>query len=251
MRIEKIEKIRKKLKNNDYTIGTWQQIPSSYISEILAFSGYDWVAIDMEHGSISLSQLPDLFRALELGDTLPLVRVAKSQAKYCKEALDAGSGGIIAPMITNADQLLAIREACSWPPAGNRSVGFSRANLFGKNFMSYSKEAQSPLLIAQIEHIDAVNNLEKILKVDGLDGIMIGPYDLSASMGMNYNFENDEFKNVLKHIIKECHNNNIPCGDHVVMPNKKVLEEKISQGFSFLAYGIDAVFLNSSSKCPL
>ena len=133
-RFDNIIRIRQKLSENRPSIGTWQQIPHASISEILGESGYDWVAVDMEHGSISIDQLPDLIRAIELGGTLPLVRIAESKSKDCKQALDAGAGGVIAPMIESADQLNTIRASCCWPPAGTRGVGFSRANLFGKYF---------------------------------------------------------------------------------------------------------------------
>ena len=130
MRLEIIKMIRKKLKNNQVSIGTWQQIPHASISEIMGNAGYDWVAVDMEHGSVSVDQLPDLFRAIELGGTLPLARIAGSTPKDCKQALDAGAGGIIAPMIKSAEELTIVRNACCWPPVGTRGVGFSRANLF-------------------------------------------------------------------------------------------------------------------------
>ena len=193
-KLEQILNIRKKLFDGQVSIGTWQQIPHPSISEILGKAGYDWVTVDLEHGSISIDQLPDLFRAIELGDTLPLARIAESKPKDCKQALDAGAGGIIAPMIESGKQLKTIRDACFWPSAGTRSVGFSRANLFGKYFDEYKEEAQAPLLIAQIEHINAVNNLDEILQVKSLDAILIGPYDLSASMDLTAEFEHKELK---------------------------------------------------------
>ena len=133
-RLNDIQKIRKKLLNKKPSIGSWIQIPHSSIAEIFGQAGYDWVAIDMEHGSISTHQLPDLFRALEIGNTLPLVRLGQAHPKDCKQALDAGAGGVIVPMIEKAEQLQKIRDACCWPPSGKRGVGFSRANLFGKYF---------------------------------------------------------------------------------------------------------------------
>ena len=104
-RIHVINSIREKLNNGGCSVGSWMQLPNSSVAEIMGCSGYDWVAIDMEHGAVSVDQLPDLFRALELGDTLPLVRVAEGSAKDCKQALDAGAGGIIVPMIETASQL--------------------------------------------------------------------------------------------------------------------------------------------------
>jgi 2-dehydro-3-deoxyglucarate aldolase len=226
------------------------QIPHSSIAEIIGQAGYDWVAVDMEHGAISTNQLPDLFRALELGDTLPLVRLAHAHSKDCKQALDAGAGGVIVPMIESAKQLIEVRDACRWPPSGNRGVGFSRANLFGKHFETYRQEAQEPLLIAMIENICAIDNLDDILATDGLDAILIGPYDLSASMGMTAQFEDPAFFTVMERIRTLCFKANMPCGIHVVMPNLVDLKQRIREGYSFIAYSIDSVFLNTSCIYP-
>ena len=250
MRLEKIKSIREKLQNDQLSIGTWQQIPHASISEILGQAGYDWVAVDMEHGSVSVEQLPDLFRAIELGGTLPLARIAEATAKDCKQALDAGAAGIIVPMIETANQLESIKDYCCWPPAGKRGVGFSRANLFGKYFEEYKAEAQAPLLIAQVEHINAVNNLEEILQVVGLDAIIVGPYDLSASMGITAKFDNKKFISTLNLIMALCKKHNVPCGDHIVKPDLELLGKRINQGYQFIAYATDGVFLYRSSIIP-
>ena len=212
------------------------QIPHPSIAEIMGRAGYDWVAVDMEHGAIGVHQLPDLFRALELGGTLPLARVSEGQPKDCKQALDAGAGGIIAPMIESAEQLVAVRDACRWPPAGTRGVGFSRANLFGKYFDPYCAEAQAPLLVAMIENRRAVENLERILVVDGLDAILIGPYDLSASMGLTAQFDSPEFTMVMDRIRNLCGQHGVPCGLHVVMPQSEILAGRVAEGYRFVAY---------------
>ena len=250
-RLKNINRIRKKLKKGDYTIGTWMQLTDSSVAEILGKSGYDWVAVDLEHGSISINQLPNIFRAIELGSSLPLARIEAPNPVRCKQALDAGAGGIIVPMIENASQLLLIKEACCWPPAGKRGVGFSRANLFGQNFEQYRKEAQSPILVAQIENMNAVKNLEEILKVKGLDSVMIGPYDLSASMEITAEFNHPSFIKILKNILELCKKHNVPCGYHVVTPDLNLLKKQIKSGYQFLAYSTDGVFLNTISKIDL
>jgi len=248
MNFELIKSIRKKLRNDEVSIGSWMQIPNSSIAEIMGQAGYDWVTVDLEHGSISIHQLPDIFRAIQLGGTLPLARIANSQPGDCKQALDAGAGGIIIPMVEKANQVKTIRKACCWPPVGNRGVGFSRANLFGKHFDEYQEEAQSPLLIAQIENIKAVNNLEKILEVDCLDAIIVGPYDLSASMGITAQFKSVKFKKTLTKIMEVCLKKNVPCGYHIIDPKKENITESIKQGYKFIAYCSDGIFLNTSSK---
>ena len=250
LRSEKIKAIRQKLKQGKPSVGSWMQIPHSSVAEILGHSGYDWIAVDLEHGSISTHQLPDLFRALELGGTLPLVRLAQGRSKDCKQALDAGAGGVIVPMVENAEQLQKVIDASRWPPAGSRGVGFSRANLFGKHFIKYAIEAQSPLVVAQIEHIRAVENLEEILSVKGLDAMFIGPYDLSASMGLTGQFEHASFKKVMNQVLKICQQHKISSGIHVVQPDPDELRLRIEEGHRFIAYSVDSVFLIHGSQSP-
>ena len=250
-RLQLIEEIRQKLSSGIYSLGSWMQIPNSSIAEIMGQSGYDWVAVDLEHGSISVNQLPDIFRALELGNTLPLVRLAEAQAKDCKQALDAGAGGVIVPMVEDSKQLEFIRDYCRWPPSGKRGVGFSRANLFGKFFMDYIDEAQKPLLVAIIESIKAVENLESILKVKGLDAVLIGPYDLSASMNLTAKFEDEEFLHIIEKIRTLSNQYSVACGIHVVNPKHDDLKQRIDEGYQFIAYSLDSVFLSKGCENPI
>jgi len=246
-RLKTIQKLRNQLNSGGNTIGSWMQIPHASIAEIMGQSGYDWVAIDMEHGAVSAHQLPDLCRALELGDTLPLVRLAQGLTKDCKQALDAGAGGVIVPMVESAEQLRRIRDIIRWPPAGKRGVAFSRANLFGKNFGEYVLEAQEPLLIAMIEHVNAVEDLDSILQVEGLDAVLIGPYDLSASMNLTADFEHEQFRSIIGSILKLAEGRKIACGIHIVEPDQDLLRQRIKEGYRFLAYSMDSVFLNSAA----
>jgi len=249
-RLRAITTIREKLSMGECSVGSWMQIPNSSVAEIMGQAGYDWIAVDMEHGAISVSQLPDIFRALELGNTLPLVRIAQGHPKDCKLALDAGAGGVIIPMVDSSEQLKLIRDACCWPPAGNRGVAFSRANLFGKHFNDYNTEAQKPLLVAMIEHINAVEKLESIVEVDGLDAILIGPYDLSASMGLTAKFNHPDFQEVINQVKQVCENAKIPFGIHIVEPSSDEFNLRIASGYRFIAYSIDAVFLHKNVTNP-
>jgi 2-dehydro-3-deoxyglucarate aldolase len=249
-RLKKIKSIRENLAKGKHSIGSWIQIPHASIAEIMGQAGYDWVAVDIEHGAISPHQLPDLFRAIELGNTLPLARIAQGEVKDCKQALDAGAGGLIIPMVESAKQLQKIINAAMWPPSGSRGVAFSRANLFGKNFTRYIEEAQKPLLVAMIEHTNALDELDDILKVVGLDAILIGPYDLSASMGLTAKFEEKEFLDAMQKIKTKADKAKIPCGVHIVEPDKSELKKKIADGYRFIAYSIDAVVLETFTRNP-
>jgi 2-dehydro-3-deoxyglucarate aldolase len=148
-------------------------------------------------------------------------------------------------MIESAEQLIRVRDACRWPPAGTRGVAFSRANLFGKNFDEYCEEAQAPLLIAMIEHHQAVSELESILKVEGLDAILIGPYDLSASMGLTAQFNHPDFCSAMEKIRTLTVKNSVAAGIHVVAPSSTELQLRLDEGYRFIAYSIDAAMLNS------
>lgn len=243
-----IQELRVRLRNGGKSIGSWMQIPHASVAEIMGQAGYDWVAADLEHGAIAVDQLPDLFRALELGGTLPLARLAEGSPKDCKQALDAGAAGVIVPMVESAAQLLAVRDATRWPPAGTRGVGFSRANGFGKYFEDYREEAQAPLLVAMIENIRAIKQLDAICQVEGLDALLLGPYDMTASMGITAQFEHPEFHMAMERIHAQAKQYSIPCGVHVVEPSREQLQQRIEEGYRFLAYSMDAVMLTHAAK---
>jgi 2-dehydro-3-deoxyglucarate aldolase len=245
-----IQSVRVKLRGDGVTVGSWMQIAHASVAEIMGQAGYDWIALDLEHGAISVHQLPDLCRALELGGTLPLARLAQGHPKDCKQALDAGAGGVIVPMVESDEQLVRIRDACRWPPSGTRGVGFSRANLFGRHFDAYAREAQAPLLVAMIEHHRAVENLAAIAAVSGLDAILIGPYDLSASIGRTAQFDHPEFESLMTRIQQVSSSAGIACGVHVVAPSVEELHRRRAAGFRFLAYSIDSVILNHGAVRP-
>tara|TARA_B100000614_G_scaffold261574_1_gene291585 strand:- start:60 stop:836 length:777 start_codon:yes stop_codon:yes gene_type:complete len=246
-----VKKIREKLEKGGVTLGSWMQLDCPSAAEIMGQAGYDWVAVDLEHGHFSLSGLPDVFRALALGGTLPFARIARGGSKEIKQTLDAGARGIIVPMVESALDLEEWISMAFYPPKGCRGVGYSRANLFGKDFEGYAETHGDDLfMVAQIESIAGVNQLEDILRVPGLDAIIIGPYDLSGSMGMTAEFSRPEFKSVLDKIEVCCRKAGIPSGIHVVQPDQGLLAEKVAQGYQFIAYGIDAVFLYNQAEAP-
>jgi len=246
-RMQQIMRIRQQLKAGEYSVGSWIQLPDTSVAEIMGHAGYDWVAVDLEHGSIGVNQLPDIFRALELGGTMPLVRLAEGTPKDCKRALDAGAAGVIIPMINSAEHLRATMAACCWPPAGSRGVGFSRANLFGKKFDAYRAEAQKPLIVAMIEHEMAIWALDDILDVHGLDAVFVGPYDLSASLGITGQFENSKFQSALATIREKAISKSVAVGMHVVSPSREKLRACLDEGYQFVAYSIDAVMLQDAA----
>ena len=247
----KIKNLRKKLSNKNLSIGSWIQIPCCETAEIMSDSKYDWIVIDMEHGSIDVSLLPNLIRSIEIGGSIPLVRIQEVNSHNCKSALDAGAYGLILPMIKSSNDILnAIKYSC-WPPKGKRGVGYSRANMYGKYFSDYKYISQKPILVAQIENSEAVSDIENILKIKDLDAIMIGPYDLASTIGKKISFNSKVFSKTINNILKKSKQNNVPCGIHVVKPDQNILKKYIKQGYNFIAYSTDAYFLINGSENPM
>ena len=218
------------------------------IAEIMSSSDYSWIAFDLEHGSFSIGDLPNLFRAVELNKKLALARLPNKNLDIRNQVLDAGCSGIVVPNIKYEIELSSIIKSCYYPPDGTRGVGYSRANLFGKKF---KKKTKKPVIVAMIENINSVNRLEKILSVRGLDAILIGPYDLSASMGITGKFKNSKFRSIIKKINKLSKKFKIPCGIHVIEPNYKILKKYKKDGYQFLPFSTDARLLNFAIKNSL
>ncbi|SHN63242.1 HpcH/HpaI aldolase family protein [Desulfovibrio litoralis] len=250
--------IRNKLHNGQASIGTWLQLTCPESAEIIGRMGYDWAAVDMEHGSFSRTDLPNIFRALELGGTLPFARVAEPSLREIKIVVDSGARGVIFPFIEDRETLDKAIAYSLYPNTnglGKRGVGFCRANCFGLDFSKHiaceNPLGESLVLVAQIESIKAVKNLDEIFSQKRLDAYIIGPYDLSASMGLTGQFNHPDFIAALKEIELVAKKYNVPKGFHIVEPNTEFLKEKIAEGYVFLAYGIDALFLMRSAKAPL
>jgi len=245
-------KLKRKLKKNSQkiSVGSWLQIPDPNISEIMSRSNFEWLVVDLEHGSFSKNDMINVFRAISLGNSLPFARIKNDSKVEIQEALDSGACGIIIPNIKNEIQLQKAISFSCWPPKGNRGVGFSRANIFGKIFEKYNKFAQNPFLVAMVECKEGLENIETISKNNDLDAILIGPYDLSASLGQTGNFKNKKFILAINKIIKICKKNKMPIGIHQVQPIEKELKKLIKKGLTFIPYGIDTSFINFNCKVP-
>lgn len=243
--------VKTRLQNGEVTVGSWIQLPNPSVAHIMGKAGYDWAAFDLEHGLISPETLPALCHALARGGTVPFARVAQARPKDIKQALEAGCQGLIFPMIQNRQEL---ENAISWscyPPYGIRGVGYSEANLFGKEFdRCVPASALDLVFVAQIENTAAVESIEEILAVERLDAIMVGPYDLSASMGITAAFDHPDFRAAMDRIASAARAAGKPMGTHVVQPDPETLRRAIKDGQKFIAYGIDTVFLWRGAQRP-
>ncbi|OUV61086.1 MAG: hypothetical protein CBC82_07025 [Cellvibrionales bacterium TMED122] len=240
--------IRSKFKKKKTVISSWSQISNPNLVEILCDKNFDCLTFDFEHGLFNISDLPNLLRVAEINKKASLVRLPNKNIEICRQVLDAGVDGIIIPNIKNEVELKKIIKINLLPPKGKRGVGFSRSNKFGKEFKKYINSKAQPLIIAMIEDIEAIKNLRKILQVENLDGILIGPYDLSASMGIPGKFENREFKKNINLIKSECKNYKISYGLHLIDPNYSKLKKLIKEGYNFVPYSTDTFIINNAVK---
>jgi len=239
-----MKSLKQKLKNNELTIGSWIMIGHPISVEVMALAGFEWLVIDMEHTAIDINTAQNLITTIQANDIKALVRVSKNEEVIIKQVLDIGADGIIVPMVNSKEDAIKAVEFAKYPPLGKRGVGLYRASKYGVKFEEYKKWVEEELIIiAQIEHIDGVNNIEEILQVEGIDGTIIGPYDLSGSMGYPGEFERDDVKKSVQKVLDKCKEYNIPSGFHVVDTNPEKLKQKIKEGCTFLAYGIDYFFM--------
>lgn len=239
--------LKNKLINNELTIGSWIMMNDPMSVEIMALAGFEWLVIDIEHTSIDLNTTENLIRTIQLHNMKALVRVSKNEEVVIKRVLDMGADGIIVPMVSSKEDALMAVEYAKYPPFGKRGVGLYRASGYGTKFEEYKKWVNEKLIIiAQIEHIDAVKNIDEIINVEGIDATIIGPYDLSGSMGYPGELEREDVQCAVSEVLRRCKENNISSGFHVVESDPEKLKLKIDQGCTFLAYGIDYLFMRDS-----
>ena len=226
-------------------IGSWLQIGNSEFTSIMIQSGFDFLVIDMEHGSISEESLPALFEVFKGSSCVPIVRVAKNDQILIRRALDLGAKGIIVPGVKSKEDVIEAQNAIFYPPKGERGIGFSKANNYGISFTEYFKSSNNNVLfVTQIEHNAAVTNINEIFSCNKIDSYIIGPYDLSGSMGIVGEFNNPKYIKNLDIIKKAAMNNGIKSGIHVVRPGVEYLKSAIKDGYEFIAYSTDALLLH-------
>jgi len=245
-----MSKLKKKLLDNNLTYGSWLTLGSTAVTELMsACREFDWLTVDMEHSSIELKEAQELIRVIELSGIVPLVRVGENNFNIIKRVMDAGAHGVIVPMVNSKEDAEAAVAAVKYPPRGKRGVGLGRAQGYGFSFENYKKWVdQESIVIAQVEHIKAIENLEAILNTPGVDGSIIGPYDLSGSVGALGEFNNPAVEEALKTYEHICAALQKPMGAHVVQPDAGLVKSYLNKGYTFIAIGLDTLFLGSKIK---
>jgi 2-dehydro-3-deoxyglucarate aldolase len=246
--------LRRRLLEGETLIGSWINSGSPIVAELMAAAGFDFLCVDVEHSAVDLPQTQQLFQAIHSGNPAceAMVRLHGIDYSFVKRYLDAGARGVVAPLVRTRQDAATIVEAVKYPPQGNRGVGFCRANQYGLNLQSeFDRANDSNLVVVQIEHIDAVRNIDEILEVEGVDAVFIGPYDLTASMGITAQFEHPDFLEARRQILDGCVRHKVVPGIHVVSPDPAQVQARAEEGYRLIAYSLDITMLTSACTAGL
>lgn len=214
------------------------------VVELYASEGFDWVCLDMEHTSTDLRTVHECVLAAKGTNVDMLVRLPSHEPSTAKRALDAGVDGVIVPCVNTAEEAQRVVAMTKYPPEGNRGASLARCTDFGRNFKPHFEAHNDRVLVViMLEHVEALDHLDEILEVPGIDATFIGPYDLSASMGLPGQLDHPRVAAAQARILAACRRHGIPAGFHVVQPNRMLLQQRLDEGFLFIACGLDTEFI--------
>ena len=241
-------KVKQMMAEGKPVVNGWLQIPSTVSAEVMAHQGWDSLTVDMQHGLVDYTNALPMLQTISSTDVTPLARVNWNEPGQIMKILDAGCYGIICPMVSNKEEAERFVQACMYPPRGYRSFGPVRGLIYGG--ADYADHANDEILkLAMIETKESLDKLDEIMSTDGVDGIYIGPADLSLAIGEKPGFDRAEdtkaYSEILR-ILEYAKKNNIFAGIHngSVDYAKKMIEK----GFQFVTVGSDSRFISAGAK---
>ena len=233
----------------DAALGGWLTVPSSFSAEIMAHAGFDWVCVDMQHGMIDFSQMVHMLQGISSTDTVPLVRVPRNEPGIIGKSLDAGAWGIIVPMVNSREEAEAAVAACRYAPRGIRSYGPLRANYYaGSDYFARADEEVS--CIVMIETRAAVQDVDDIVSVSGVDAVYMGPADLSITLGLSPAPDQPDpvFTDALERVVDACRRHDVVPG---IAGNAVTAVRRLEQGFRLVEVASDAGLLGVGAGAAL
>ena len=248
-----LNKLKNAIEKNKYAVGTFLGAANPSIVEIMGYTGLDFVVIDTEHGPYDTMPMSDLIQAAESKGLSPLVRIADITHKEMQRALDNGAEGIIIPCLKSMDDFRKVVELGKFAPLGNRGFIKGRGSGFGNEpwatgtlteYMQNSNE--KVMLLPQCETMEALRNIEEIVQIEGIDGIFIGPFDLSICMGIPGQFDAPEFKAAVDRILRACKAAGKLCMTFTTTPEEARMY--IDKGFDAIGYSIDTIVIGQAYK---
>lgn len=250
--MNKKNKLKHILRSGGTAFGSWLSLGQGDIAEIMSQSQCDFLTIDLEHSVIDFGRAQNLIRIIELSGPSPLIRISKNCGTEIKRVMDAGAHGVIVPMISSKKEAEKVVSSVYYAPQGERGVGLSRAQGYGAGFNAYREWLhQEAVIITQIESQKAVENIHEILSIQAIDGVLIGPYDLSSSLGVSGNLNHPSVLNAEEKVLKACREHHKAAGIHIVHPDQKILKQKKDMGYRLIVYGSDMIFLSEAVRTHL
>lgn len=241
-----IKGFRERLHSGESLFGPLLSIPSATVAEVLAAAGFDWLFIDSEHGPIDSADLAAILQAVDR-DLACIVRIPELGVGVIKRVLDLGAAGIIVPQVETAEQAAAAVRYARYAPEGERGVGLARAHRYGFEFREYLERANREVaVVVQAEHARAVENIETIAAVEGLDAVFVGPYDLSSSLGQPGNLEHPAVVEAIDHITVSCQAAGVPLG--IFGLDAKAVAPFVQRGYALVCAGVDSVILGQGAS---
>jgi 2-keto-3-deoxy-L-rhamnonate aldolase RhmA len=244
--------IKDSLARGEVCLGTMMQFGHPGIAEVLANAGYSWIAVDLEHSDIGTVDFTQVCRGMYGRGALPLARVRENDPLAIRQVLDMGAAGVLVPMVGTAQEAAAAAAATRYPPQGVRGFSFHRANDWGTRFAEHVRDADNDvLLLVMIETRPGVENIRAILETEGVDGIFIGPYDLSGSFGVAGQLDHPVIQDAIAACLAACREAGKTAGIHIADPSPGLVQKRIDSGFRFIGLGYDSVFLNLAARNAL
>jgi len=236
--------LKNALRSRKQLFGAWVSYSEPSITETFAKAGFDFLAIDMEHSTITMPEAKGIITASQFYDVPCIPRPVSHSNDFIKPLLEFGADGILIQMVNNSDDVEKLIKNIKYPPVGNRSYGVNRAQGYGFDFDSYINDwNNNSIFMIQVESINAVENIESILSHDEIDAVMIGPYDISGSLGVPGQLNHPDVINASKKVIKACEKYGKSCGTQLNDPNLKNIDALFELGYTFAILGSDLFIL--------
>ena len=238
------KKLKQALRNREQLFAAWVSYAHPSITETFAKAGFDFIAIDMEHSTVSLAEGQRIIAACQSEEVPCLPRPVSHSNDYIKPLLESGADGLLIQMVNTADEVANLINDLKYPPVGKRSYGVSRAQGYGFEFSEYITQwNESSTFIIQVESIEAVNNIEDLLAFDEIDAVMVGPYDISGSLGVPGQLDHPKVLEASKKVITACEKYEKSCGTQLNDPNKKNIQNLFDLGYTYAILGSDLFVL--------
>ena len=237
---------RARLKRGDKLLGTMVTLPSAPAAEVLASLGFDWLFVDAEHGPLETAELLAILTAVNRRAAC-VVRVPSCDAVQIAKVLDLGADGIIVPQVNTPEQAAAAVRFARYPPEGTRGVGLARAHGYGLKFKEYVESANREVaVVVQAEHATAVENIGAIARVPGVDAVLLGPYDLSASLGKMGQIDDPMVVAAIARVTDACRAVRMPLGYFGV--NAAAVRPYVERGYTLIVAGVDTTLLAGAAR---